>query len=183
MGRVRQARPRPNRPPSPRPAQPPPHPGRSPAPASPYSSSRGAAPQRHVQALPTPTPPPPPGAPTAPGAPQPHTQTTGPVTSPSRAGSSTSPLRDRPAQRLSLPLAKLHRRARTRKWARAQGGRRAGAEEGGASARPLARGRYWSSSLTVCSAEVPAGGSSRDRAPACAFASFAGGVTARGSRP
>lgn len=40
--------------PSPRPAGAPPYPGHSPAPASPYSSSRGAAPQRHVQALPTP---------------------------------------------------------------------------------------------------------------------------------
>lgn len=66
---VREAPPRPTRPPQSPASPPPPHQGRSPTPASPYSSSHGAAPQRHVQALPThrrprrepPTPPTPPG--------------------------------------------------------------------------------------------------------------------------
>lgn len=50
--------------PSPRPAEAPPYLGHSLAPASPYSSSRGAASQRHVQALLNPRRPQP-GAPTA----------------------------------------------------------------------------------------------------------------------
>lgn len=78
--------------PSPRPSGAPPYPGHSPAPASPYSSSRGAAPQRHVQALPTPR--------RSQRERPPHsgllspTQTTGRAASLARAGDTTSSLRD-----------------------------------------------------------------------------------------
>lgn len=159
--------------PSPRLARDPPYPGHSPVPASPYSSSRGAAPQRHVQALPTPSRPhrerPPPS-----GLLSPHTDNgPGRVASLVRAGSVTSSFRDEsnpgPAFRLQNHgggLARAEARVRTHR-------------EGGSGARPLAVLVL----TTVRNAEVPAGLRPRDPDPVSALASFDGAVTARGGRP
>lgn len=109
--------------PNSRPARSPSHQGRSPAPASPYSSSRGAGPQRHVQARPTHPPPPcreppPPRGPLAP-----HTDN-GPrrVTRPRRRHFVTSARRPTPRLRAPLPQFGLQTPACSRE--------RAGQEEG-----------------------------------------------------